>query len=406
MPTIAYLANIFPASVEPYVIDEIGELQRRGITVIPSSVLRPQEEFSGSAGTLAAQTIYLRVLRTSLLLQACWLMVKKGPCLGKFLRRALQRRKPTERKLRCLVHTALGMYYAACLRNRHVDHIHAHHGYFGAWVAMVAARILQIPFSMTLHGSDLLEHAAYLDSKLQQCQFCVTISEFNRRHILAKYPEVNPEKVYVRRMGVFCSFPLPYEKPRDACLVMLAVGRLHAVKDHAFLVRACHQLKKRGLRFTCAIAGDGPERERLHALIRDLHLEQEVQLLGQLERDKVNRLYDAADLVVLTSRSEGIPLTLMEAMAHGKLVLAPSVTGIPELVIDGETGFLYHPGSQADFLAKVEMISRAHSDFRDVCANAREHVAQNFNRARNLSGFCDLLIAHLRSKSDCAHTAA
>ena len=64
------------------------------------------------------------------------------------------------------------------------------------------------------------------------------------------------------------------------------------------------------------------------------------------------------DLVVLTSRSEGIPLVLMEAMAHGKTVLAPAITGIPELVKDGETGFLYRAGSLEDFIAKIQTHSQ------------------------------------------------
>src|SRR5579862_4667904 len=98
MPTIAYLANIFPASVEPYVIDEIGELRGRGITVIPCSVLRPQEELSSKAAKLTEQTIYLRPLRILQLMHALWLMIKKGPCLTIFLRRAFLRRKSTERR--------------------------------------------------------------------------------------------------------------------------------------------------------------------------------------------------------------------------------------------------------------------------------------------------------------------
>ena len=187
---------------------------------------------------------------------------------------------------------------------------------------------------------------------------------------------------------------------------ILAVGRLHAVKDHAFLLRACHQLRTHGLRFVCVIAGDGPERERLEALVQDLHLEQEVQLLGQLVRDEVNRLYEHADLVVLTSRSEGIPLTLMEAMAHEKLVLAPAITGIPELILDGETGFLYRPGSLDDFISKIELVSSAPSGSSNVCRNAREHVVRNFNRGKNLSAFCDLLLAHVRRKADRVHPAA
>ena len=76
-----------------------------------------------------------------------------------------------------------------------------------------------------------------------------------------------------------------------------------------------------------------------------VELEKQVTLLGHVAREQMACYYDRADVVVLTSRSEGIPLVLMEAMARGKIVLAPAITGIPELVIAGKTGFLYEPGS-------------------------------------------------------------
>ena len=67
---------------------------------------------------------------------------------------------------------------------------------------MVAARLLDVGFSMTLHGSDLLLHGSYLDVKLESCALCLTVSEYNRRYILQRYPTVDAEKVVVARLGV------------------------------------------------------------------------------------------------------------------------------------------------------------------------------------------------------------
>src|SRR5262249_45237032 len=152
-----------------------------------------------------------------------------------------------------------------------VSHIHVHHGYFGSWIVMVAARVLDIPYSMTLHGSDLLLSAAYLDVKLRHCQYCLTISDFNRAHLLNRYPQVDLEKIRVHRMGVDCrASSLVSPRVTGSSLAMLAVGRLHPVKDHAFLIRACRLLKERGLKFCCRIAGEGETRPLLERLIRDL----------------------------------------------------------------------------------------------------------------------------------------
>jgi glycosyltransferase involved in cell wall biosynthesis len=399
MPTVAYLANQFPSPVEPYVGEEIQELRRRGVTVIPCSARRAPNPIDSELKAFTTETQYLQPLRLKLLIQAALTCFLKFPMLKDFLRRALfQGSEPVAQRLRTLLHTWLGVYYALLLGNSGVEHIHVHHGYFASWIAMVAARFLGIGFSMTLHGSDLLLHPAYLDTKLNQCKFCVTVSEFNRRHILQRYPEVQPDKVVLRRMGVdsgkddgFASLA-PNENPS---LVMLAVGRLHPVKDHAFLVRGCRLLKSRGIPFACVIAGEGPERGRLEGLIRDLDLQTEIRLAGHLSPPQLDACYKAASLVVLTSRSEGIPLVLMEAMTRGKTVLAPAITGIPELVSDGENGFLYRPGSSQDFVARVELVHRSASALGPLRRTAHRHVQQHFDRDKNLAAFCNLLLTHI-----------
>ena len=101
------------------------------------------------------------------------------------------------------------------------------------------------------------------------------------------------------------------------------------------------------------------------------------------------------DVVVLTSRSEGIPLVLMEAMAHGKTVLAPAITGIPELVKHGETGFLYHPGSLGDFVTKIQLIRASPPALPRLRHAARQHVLEHFDREKNLAALADLFVSRI-----------
>jgi len=398
MPTVAYLANQFPSSVEPYVADEIQELRRRDLAVIPCSARQAGKQIDPNLKSFVDETLYLQPLRLKLAICAAIACILKFPILKDFYYRALlQGNEPAGRRLRALLHTWLGVYYALLIKRSCADHIHVHHGYFASWIAMVAARVLGIEYSMTLHGSDLLLHTAYLDTKLKHCKFCVTISEFNRRYILERHPEVPPDKIIVRRMGVDPGNTdiHPNQVPRGGRLVMLAVGRLHSVKDHAFLVRACRLLKNHDIHFACAIAGDGPERASLETLIGDLDLQGEIHVLGHLSRQQLDARYAAADLVVLTSRSEGIPLVLMEAMVRGKPVLAPAITGIPELVLDGQNGFLYHPGSLEDFVSRVELVHRRKFALAPLAQAARQHVLQHFNREKNLATFCDFILANI-----------
>lgn len=197
--------------------------------------------------------------------------------------------------------------------------------------------------------------------------------------------------------------------PRPCELSLLAVGRLHAVKDHAFVVRACAALQENGVIFECSIAGDGPERRSLERLIRSCGLEDRVTLLGHVPREQMDSLYDRADVVVLTSRSEGIPLVLMEAMSRGRIVLAPAITGIPELVTPGKNGFLYEPGALDDCVGQLLTVhwllqarNQCESQFLSAAMRldwirhaARVQIRHNFNRKKNLESFADRFITRI-----------
>ena len=425
MLTVAYLANQFPAAVEPYVMEEIEELRRLGIRVVTGTVTRAnrEDEIRG------IPDVVLRPVQGLVLARAVWLCIRRWNQIADLLARALfHGQEGPIRRAKTLLHTLLGAYYAVRLEEQGVEHIHVHHGFSASWIAMVAARLLDLNFSMTLHGSDLLLHRAYLDVKLRNCALCLTVSEYNRRFIAAHNPEIEPAKVVVSRLGVEIpedGIPSsPAQRSKAEAIRLLAVGRLHGVKDHAFLVRACAHMQAQDLDFRCEIAGEGPERRRLESLIHKLGLEKRVSLLGHVPPEPMDSLYRRADLVVLTSRSEGIPLVLMEAMVRGKLVLAPAITGIPELVIAGKTGFLYQPGSMKDFLEKVLEIScllrrvpllaqerherwglndlpsrpspNDHSHRLDwVRHAARVQVCHNFNRRNNLQSFADVFLGRV-----------
>jgi len=425
MLSVAYLANQFPATVEPYVVEEIEELRSRGIRVIAGSVRRPRREDELLTMRCSPEVV-LQPVHALVLLRALWLCARHwtriSPLVGRILFGGSE--GPLKRA-KALVHTWLGACYAVRLQTLEVDHIHVHHGFFGSWVAMAAARLLNVGFSMTLHGSDLLLRGEYLDVKLARCAFCLTVSEYNRQYILQHYPEVDSSNVITARLGVETGQSgVPAWSPQtrgpslnnprvnDPKLNLLAVGRLHAVKDHAFLVRACAELAARGVPFECSIAGEGPERRRLEALIRKLDLSEKVFLLGHIPREQMASLYNRADVVVLTSRSEGIPLVLMEAMASGKIVLAPEITGIPELIIGGKTGFLYKAGSLGHFLGRLllvrslmfqetspdQLISNSSSVVRQldwVRHAARVHVRQNFDRKKNLESFALVFVRRI-----------
>lgn len=393
---IAYLANSFPEAVESYVWDEIEELRRHGAAAVACSVKRPATPPRG-AGDLMAETRYLLPLSLWDCFRATLLLVGRIMKIRDLVRRVVSGPEPLRKKIRTLAHTWLGAYLAVRLRDFRPERIHVHHGYFASWVGMVAARLSGASFSMTLHGSDLLVRADYLDTKLANCTRCFTVSEFNRRYLLDCYPQIGPERVAVRRIGIdTVKWKPAAREPRQGTFRLACVGRLHAVKNHAFLLLACRTLKESGMDFECRIAGEGEERERIEYLIRVLNLEDEVKLLGHVARADLPSLYAESDVVVLTSRSEGVPVTLMEAMAMERVVVAPNITGIPELVIQGKTGFLYRPNSIEDFIVQLNLALHSARLSRAMGIAARQYVRDHFNGPKNTAIFAEQFLGRVR----------
>lgn len=419
MLTVAYLANEFPSPVEPYVGDEIEELRRRGVEVIAGSI-RTTKKCSDDE---ILPDIVLLPVSPAVLLRGIWLCLRRWERICPLVWRVVWgRNERILQRAKALAHTILGASYAAELREFDVAHIHVHHGYVGSWIAMTASRLLGVGFSLTLHGSDLLLNGPFLDLKLRYCSFCVTVSNYNRDYILRHFPATLAEKVLVSRLGVEMNegTEAPFgRRNRNSEFTILSVGRLHPVKDHAFLIEACSYLRGQGMDFRCFVAGDGPERRRLEKLIIKYSLQEHFFLLGHVSRDTMQRWYDDADVVVLTSRSEGIPLVLMEAMARGKIVLAPAITGIPELVTPGRTGLLYQPKSMPDFVAQLKWLyeiteiergngqiafstnhGRCQTPLGRIRLSARAQVQQKFNRRNNLAGFADQFLQRVASPGE------
>jgi glycosyltransferase involved in cell wall biosynthesis len=395
---VAYLCNSYPEPSESYVGEEIEALREHFVGVTAYSVRLP--------AIPDASAVYLLPLKLSMAIAATRLLLRRFNQIRDLVMRVIAGPEPITRRIRALAHTWLGAYFAVALRESRADHIHVHHGYFASWIGVVAARLLGISFSMTLHGSDLLVRADFLDVKLQACRFCFTISEFNRRYIRDRYPSVAPDKIFVQYLGVDPSFWKPQPTAvHDNSFHVVSVGRLHAIKNYAFLLLACRTLKSAGVDVQCTIAGEGPERPALQQLIGRLELRGEVTLAGHVRRADLPSLYARADIVVLTSHSEGIPVTLMEAMAMEQLVVAPAITGIPELVLEGKTGFLYQPRSMEDLLIQLQLVMRGGELLNRMKRAARQHILHNFNSRTNLARFAQTFLSqtNVEQQSTTAH---
>ena len=397
---IAYLAHEFPVFVEHYFRDDVEALRSRNYNVLIYACIKMKvTSLTPEWKTIVDETFYLDQFRPALLIRTAWLSLKSLKRLKDiYLRLFIGGNEGFRRRLKGVLHTVMGIYFAVALKDQKVVHIHVHHGYLASWVAMIASRLLGITFSMTLHGSDLLIDRVYLDLKLNNCSLCFTISNYNKGFLLQTFPTTDPKKVIVNYLGVeplAGNIMATEKRSLNGIFNILTVGRLESVKNHEFLIRSCADLKQMGFKFKCLIIGDGKLRKSLESLIQMFDLCEEVILLGFIDRQALHSFYRQADLFVITSKSEGLPIVLMEAMLNGTIVLAPDINGIPEIVINGRTGFLYKSGNKDEFISKIQFIHGQFESLNHIEKKARLHVLDKFNKQKNMDRFAELLRSHL-----------
>jgi glycosyltransferase involved in cell wall biosynthesis len=227
------------------------------------------------------------------------------------------------------------------------DLIAAHSSKAG-WLARLVGRSLGVPVIFTAHGwvftecgSDLRSEAyAFVEGLVAPLAArIVTVSEYDRR-LAVQYGVAAPDKLVTVHNGIRDVAPQLRAQPGAAPPRLVMVARFSPQKDHATLIKVLSGLPE--LSWQIDFIGDGPLIPDMDRLVRDGGIQSRVRFLG-LRKD-VAECLAGAQLLLLTSNCEGLPLSILEAMRAGLPVIASDVGGVPELVRDGETGFLVARG--------------------------------------------------------------
>ena len=371
---LAYLMSRFPKATETFILYEILELERLGhhVEIFPL-VLEREAVVQPGAAELVGRTHDLRPWsRPVLAAQLYWLRRRPATYLGSWLGAIRGTIRAPRFLLRAMVAVPIGAAIGRSVVDLELDHIHAHWATHPALAAWVASRLSRRPYSFTAHAHDIYVERAMLAEKIRSARFVVTISEVNRRLLSGWYGAPAGSKTVVIHCGADPTVFVPRSvtaamssRPVDEPAEIVCVASLQPQKGQRFLIEACAELRNRGQAVHCTLVGEGDDRPALEARIRGLGLGDVVTLAGAQPRDRVAALVGGADVVVQPSvvlrsgKTEGIPVALMEALAAERAVVASNVSGIPELVVDGETGVLVPP---ADPHALADAIERLLAD--------------------------------------------
>jgi glycosyltransferase involved in cell wall biosynthesis len=216
-------------------------------------------------------------------------------------------------------------------------------------IAYLLKLLLRIPYIVSLRGGDV---PGYLGQELAFFhKITAPITRLvwrNAAHVVANSDglqrlacrSVPDTQIAIVPNGVDYEKFVPGKGNVHPVLSLLFVGRLHMQKGLDSLLRALHRLAPEYRNYRLSIVGDGPERDTLAHLARDLQLADKIDFLGWVDRDRIPEIYAAADAFLFPSRDEGMPNAVLEAMAAGLPILATRISGSEELVVDRENGLL------------------------------------------------------------------
>ena len=383
---VGYLINQYPSVSHTFIRREIQALERLGV-VVQRVAIRGWDLPLVDDADVRERALTRYVLKNGMrgLVPA---LVRTACCAPtRFLAALRLARRMAAGSDKSLAHHLAYLAEACLIREWLADskavHLHAHFATNPAEVAMLVNALGGPSYSFTAHGSDIMDRPTQMgfEEKVGRAAFVAAVCAFGRSQMVRWIPYALWHKVSVVRCGLEQGYGRAASPPGGGTDVapsatrLVCVGRLSKEKGQLLLVEAAGRIKASGQPIEVVLAGDGPMRAELEALIARGELEGNVRITGWLDAQGIQHELRQARALVVPSLSEGLPVVIMEAMAHRLPVVAPYLAGIPELVTDGKTGWLFPTGDVVALTAAVAacldtppqaMNAMGEAAFRDV----------------------------------------
>ncbi len=388
--SLTYIIGTYPGLTTTFIDREIRALQQQEVQVRVISIRKPHTILSFDQTELQKITTYL--IPTAwikfIIAHLRFAFQKPNAYFGILLELLNSPHPDFAARTKTFLHFAIGVYAAQLISKQPCDHLHAHFVDRASTVALVAGKLLNIPYSVTAHANDIYINPILLPLKLSQASFVATCTEYNRQH-LQTVVHLNGKLRCVYHGLDLEFYPTPTSHGMDGIPSILSVGQLKEKKGFQYLLQACQILISKDYIFNCQIIGEGDLRPELERQINEFSLQNFVTLRGALPHESVIQEYQRSTIFVLpciTSSNgdrDGIPNVILEAMAMQLPVISTQHSGIPEVIKNGYNGMLVPPADAYELAYAIATLIDDPYTRTQLGNFGRRTVMERFNSMQN-----------------------
>lgn len=396
---IGYFTSIYPRATDTFIQREVRGLRERGIDVRTFSAHRTGADHDVGPDVIEEKRNTLFLLPANpvtLVLDNLAVIVSAPLRYLSTLRLAYRTARPGWRgMLYQMFYFQEAVILARLLQRHRIAHLHNHLGDVSGTITMLACTLAGIGYSITIHGPHIFFDPTHwaLREKVKFSRFIACISHYCRSQMMLFSDQSDWDRLRIVHCGVHPG-QFRYGEVRRQARKLLYVGRLAAEKGLPVLFESLRQLKQRNYDFELTLVGDGAERRDLEELARRAGIPERVVFAGFAGQEEVAEHLRQSDVFILPSFAEGVPVSLMEAMACGVPVIATYVGGIVELIEPGVTGLLVPPSDAAALRDAIARYLDDHALRDRVSRQGREKVVSDFNLDNEVDKLAQLFRNH------------
>lgn len=386
---ISYFTSSYPRATDTFIQREVVGLREAGHEVFTSALRRPEgaNNVSDLIRSERENTAYFLPAKVLALISLNITTLFKTPATYfKTLCLAFKTRKPgIKGTLYQFFYFQEALLLSNYLIKNRIQHIHNHFGDSSGSVTMLASQLSGVGYSITFHGPHIFFEPTLLAlrEKVRFAKFIVCISNYCRSQMMLFSDAEDWHKLYIVHCGVDVAAystgePLAKILVNDA-FKLLYVGRLAAEKGVPVLLNSLIALKNEGHNFHLTLLGDGPERADLEHKVKQHGLQEHVHFGGFASQETVRTTLQNSEVFILPSFAEGVPVSLMEAMACGVPVIGTNVGGVTELIQHGVSGLVVSPSDEVSLKQAIVSYMENEQLRERVKREARQTIEAQFN---------------------------